>query len=107
MSLAIFNKEARRTSCAWRPLGYIANEEFFFSASEIDANKPDVKNECFHCQLSVILESYYRALFDIPLCLGNKSKHVNLYVPPQFILGDVEVTKLHGNMSFGVAKNGL
>jgi hypothetical protein len=59
MSLAIFNEEAQRKSRAWLPLGYIANEEFFFSASEIDANKPDMKNERFHCQLSVILESYY------------------------------------------------
>jgi hypothetical protein len=33
MSLAIFNKEAWCMSCTWRPLGYIANEEFFFSAS--------------------------------------------------------------------------
>jgi hypothetical protein len=41
------------------------------------------------------LESYYQAqepnaLFDIPLCLGNKSKRVNLYVPLQFSIGDVE-----------------
>jgi Plavaka transposase len=28
MSLSIFTEEARRTSCAWRPLGYIANEDF-------------------------------------------------------------------------------
>jgi hypothetical protein len=76
-------------------MGYIANEGFFFSASEIEANKPDVKNAPFHCQFCITLESYYQAqepnaLFDIPLCLGNKSKRVNLYVPLQFIIGDVE-----------------
>jgi hypothetical protein len=54
-----------------------------------------MKNKRYHCQFSVILESYYQAqepnaLFDIPLCLGNKSKRVNLNLPLQFIIGDVE-----------------
>lgn len=31
MSLSIFTEEARRKVQAWRPLGYIANEEFFFT----------------------------------------------------------------------------
>jgi hypothetical protein len=55
MSLSIFTEEARRTSCAWRPLGYITNEDFYYSSAKIKANNADTKNERFHCQLEVIL----------------------------------------------------
>jgi hypothetical protein len=94
MSLSIFTEETRRTSRAWCPLGYVANEEFFFSNAKIQASTPDTKNECLHRQLEEILKSFYQAqepnaLFDIPICLGNVSKFVNLYVPLQFIIGDV------------------
>jgi hypothetical protein len=95
MSLGIFTEETRRKSRAWRPLGYIANEDYFFSAAERDVNKPDVKNERLHTQLNEILRSYRRAqepnaLHNIPLQLGLVCKRVNLYVPLQFIIGDVE-----------------
>lgn len=52
MSLSIFTEEARRKSSAWRPLGYIANEDYYFSAAERDENSPDVKNQRFHVQRS-------------------------------------------------------
>jgi hypothetical protein len=69
--------------------------KFFFSNAELQANTPDTKNERLHRQLEEILKSFYQAqepnaLFDIPICLGNVSKRANLYVPLQFIIGDVE-----------------
>jgi hypothetical protein len=72
----------------------VANKDFF-SIAELQANTPDTKNERLHWQLKEILKSFYQAqepnaLFDIPICLGNVSKRVNLYVPLQFIIGDVE-----------------
>ena len=95
MSLGIFTEATRRTSRAWCPLGYIANEDYFFSAAERDKNKPNVKNARFHTQLNEILKSYRRAqepnaLHNIPIQLGTACKRVNLYVPLQFIIGDVE-----------------
>jgi hypothetical protein len=95
MSLGIFTEETRRKSRAWRTLGFIANEEYYFSAAERNENKPNVKNERFHTQLNEILKSYRRAqepnaLHNIPLQLGSACKRVNLYVPLQFIIGDVE-----------------
>jgi hypothetical protein len=95
MSLAIFTEEARRRSTAWRPLGYIANEDYFFSAAERNADNADVKNERLHVQLHTILKSFKKAqkpneLLNMKLQLGSASKEVNLYVPLQFIIGDVE-----------------
>lgn len=95
MSLAIFTEEARRKSFAWRPLGYIANEDYYFSAAERDENSPDVKNHRFHVQLHEILKSFETAqapgaLEGIKLQLGGTSQIVNLYVPLQYIIGDVE-----------------
>ena len=95
MSLSIFTEEARRKANAWRPLGYIANEDYFFSAAERNQNSPDVKNERFHVQLDTILASFKaaqrpRAMHGVKLQLGHASKEVNLYVPLQFIIGDVE-----------------
>ena len=95
MSLSIFTEETRRTSRAWRPLGYIANEEYYFSAAERDVNDANTKNERFHTQLHEILRSFKDAqepgaLHGIPIQLGTSSKLVNLYVPLQFIIGDVE-----------------
>jgi hypothetical protein len=73
----------------------VAKEEFFFSNAKIQANTPNTKNQPLHWQLEEIHKSFYQAqepnaLFDIPFCLGNVSKQVNLYVPLQFIIGDVE-----------------
>jgi hypothetical protein len=56
MSLSIFTEESRRTSRAWPPLGYVANEEFFFSNPEIQANTPNTKNQHLHRQL---LKQYF------------------------------------------------
>ena len=95
MSLAIFTEETRRRASAWRPLGYIANEDYFYLAAERDENSADIKNARFHTQLNVILESFKRAqspgaLHNLKLQLGSTSKVVNLYVPLQYIIGDVE-----------------
>jgi hypothetical protein len=59
--LGIFTEATRRTSQAWRPLGFIANEGYYFSAAERDKNKPNVKNERFHMQLAAILQSHRHA----------------------------------------------
>ena len=95
MSLSIFTEEARRSSRAWRPLGYIANEEYFYSKAERNVNTPDIKNQRLHVQLNAILKSFKDAqapgaLQDVGIQLGNVSKRVNLYVPLQFIIGDAE-----------------
>jgi hypothetical protein len=95
MTLGIFTEKARRHANAWRPLGYIANEDYFFSAAERNADDADVKNERLHVQLHTILKSLKKAqkpgeLLQMKLQLGTASKEVNLYVPLQFIIGDVE-----------------
>ena len=56
---------------------------------------PDVKNDRFHRQLHLILKTFVAAqapgaLRDIKLQLGNNSAIVDLYIPLQFIIGDVE-----------------
>jgi hypothetical protein len=72
----------------------LPTKNIFFTAEQAE-NHANVKNERFHCQLEVILKSFYKAqepkaLHNIPLQLGQACQHVNLYVPLQFIIGDVE-----------------
>ena len=38
-----------------RPLGYIANEDYYFFTAKRNINDPDVKNLRFHTQLQTIL----------------------------------------------------
>ena len=95
MSLGIFTEAARRKANAWRPLGYIANEDYYFSAAERNEDNADIKNARFHVQLEAILSTYKNAqqpgaLSPVKLQLGSASKAMNLYVPLQFIIGDVE-----------------
>jgi Plavaka transposase len=95
MSLSIFTEKTRRNSRAWRTLGFIANEDYYFTPAEQKANPADVKNARFHTQLHEILKSFYQAqepnaLTDIPIQLGDTCKRVQLYVPLHFIIGDVE-----------------
>lgn len=95
MSLGIFTEAARRKANAWRPLGFIANEDYYYSTAERNQNSANVKNERFHRQLEAILSTFKDAqapgaLHNVKLQLGNFSKQVNLYVPLQFIIGDVE-----------------
>jgi hypothetical protein len=95
MSLSIFTEATRRQARAWRTLGFIANEDYFFSAAERGQNNADIKCECFHRQLEVILKSLYAAqepgaLHNVSVQLGKVVQRVNLYVPLQFIIGDVE-----------------
>jgi hypothetical protein len=73
MSLSIFTEATRRQARAWRTLGFTI----------------------FSRQWNVNLKSFYAAqepgaLQNVPLQLGNVVQHVNLYVPLQFIIGDVE-----------------
>jgi hypothetical protein len=87
--------KCRRTSEAWRPLGYIANENIFFSGVERNENHADGKSHRFHLILDAILQSFKDAqrpgaLRNSSVRLGKHKKIVNLYVPLQFIIGDVE-----------------
>ena len=95
MSLGIFTEKCRRSAYAWRPLGYIANENVFYSSEELNENTPDGKCLCLHKILDCILESFKAAqvpgaLNNSLVRLGKESKVVNLYVPLQYIIGDVE-----------------
>ena len=94
LAIVIFVK-CRRTAHAWRPLGYVANENVFFSGSERNENLPDGKSLRLHKILDSILQSYKAAqlpgaLSHSKIRLGQIEKVVNLYVPLQFIIGDVE-----------------
>jgi hypothetical protein len=87
--------KSRRSAEAWRPLGYIANETVFFSGSERKKHSPNGKSERLHRILECILESFREAQLPGALSctnirLGRQEKIVNLYVPLQFIIGDVE-----------------
>jgi hypothetical protein len=55
MSLSLFIEETCPTSHAWRPLGYVANEEFFSNA-KIQANTHVTKNEHLQRQFEEILK---------------------------------------------------
>jgi hypothetical protein len=68
---------------------------FPFLAAERGQNNADIKSERFHRQLEAILKSFFAAQapgasHDVPVQLGNVLRRVNLYVPLQFIIGDVE-----------------
>ena len=95
MSLGIFSSATRRHAYAWRPLGYIANESVNFSKDQLAENDADTKNERFHTILECVLKSFKEAqlpgaLHNINLQLGNSVTRCNLYMPLQFIIGDVE-----------------
>jgi hypothetical protein len=86
---------SRRSADAWRPLGYIANETVYFSGSERKQHSANGKSQRLHQLLDCILESFQAAklpgaLSNTKIRLGRKEKVVNLYVPLQFIIGDVE-----------------
>jgi hypothetical protein len=71
------------------------HQRIFSPAAEQAENHANVKNERFHRQLKVILKSFFKAqepnaLHNIPLQLGQACQRVNLYVPLQFFIGDVE-----------------
>jgi hypothetical protein len=73
MPLGINITEAMRCqSCAWRPLGFIANKDYFFSAAERAVNNADVKYERFHRQLEVILCSMYKAQEPVVRCMTSQ-----------------------------------
>jgi hypothetical protein len=77
---------------AWRPLGHISNEEFYFSRAERDANTSFIKNEQFHVQLTEILRSFITtqeigALHNTKLQLGNGLK-IGKFIYPTTIYSD-------------------
>ena len=95
MSLGIFTAATRRHSYAWRPLGFIANESVNFSKEQRAENDADTKNERFHTILKSILQSFKDsqipgALHNLLIQLGPHIKRCDLYMPLQFIIGDVE-----------------
>jgi hypothetical protein len=76
-------------------LGYIANETVYFSGSERKKHSASGKSQRLHLMLDCILESFKAAqlpgaLSNTKIRLGREEKVVNLYVPLQFIIGDVE-----------------
>jgi hypothetical protein len=76
-------------------LGYVANETVFFSGSERKKHSANGKSQRLHRILDCILESFKAAqlpgaLANTKIRLGREEKVVNLYVPLQFIIGDVE-----------------
>lgn len=95
MSHSAFLGQARRSADAWRTLGFISNESVFFSNSERNELGANLKNHRFHLILDKILESFKDAqrpgaLRNISITLGKVTRVVDLYVPLQFIIGDVE-----------------
>jgi hypothetical protein len=95
MSLGIFTEECRRKADFWRPLGYISNEDVFFSVSERKELSADLKNKRFHTILRAIFSTYIEAQQDDALNektiqLGPHLGSVNLYLPLAYIIGDVE-----------------
>jgi hypothetical protein len=87
--------QCRRSADAWRPLGYVCNEDVFFSGPERTKHTPAGKSLRLHKILDCILESFKAAqqpgaLSNSKIQLGRVSKIVNLYIPLQFIIGDVE-----------------
>jgi hypothetical protein len=76
-------------------LGYIANETVYFSGSERKQHSANGKSQRLHQMLDCFLESFKAAqlpgaLSNTKIQLGHKEKVVNLYVPLQFKIGDVE-----------------
>jgi hypothetical protein len=66
-----------------------------YSGAEQNENNAHKKNHRLHLILDCILESFKKAqqpgaLKDSTIQLGKSRKKVNLYVPLQFIIGDVE-----------------
>jgi hypothetical protein len=96
MSLSIFTSKIRRQSYAWRPLGYIANEAVHFSKDQRKEAKADIKSIRLHTILEAILSTFKAAqlpgaLHQIKMQLGpHNIARCNLYMPLQFIIGDVE-----------------
>lgn len=73
----------------------MANEEVFFSGKEREKLSADGKSQRLHRILECIIESFMAAqrpgaLANSTIRLGREQKVVNLYVPLQFIIGDVE-----------------
>jgi hypothetical protein len=73
----------------------VANENVYYSGSERNENSADGKSLRFHKILGCILESFKAAqmpgaMANSSVQLGTVKKVVNLYVPLQFIIGDVE-----------------
>jgi hypothetical protein len=94
-STTIFNQKLRNQSIAWRPLGYIYDLSIDETASIHNAQTSHLKYQRLHAIFKVILETLIdaqapNALNGIELTLGGVTKTVNLSVPVNFIIGDMQ-----------------
>ena len=94
-STTIFNQKLRNTSVAWRPLGYIYDLSIEESASIHNAQTAHLRYQRLHAIFKIILETLLdaqlpHALDGIELTLGGVTKTVNIHVPVNFIIGDMQ-----------------
>jgi hypothetical protein len=94
-STTIFNQKLRNQSIAWCPLGYIYDLSIDKTASLHNAQTSHLKYQRLHAIFKVILETLIdaqapNALDGIELTLGGITKVVNIHVPVNFIIGDMQ-----------------
>jgi hypothetical protein len=94
-STTIFNQKLRNTAVAWRPLGYIYDLSIDESASIHNAQSSHLRYQRLHNIFKAILETLVdaqapHALDGIELTLGGVTKTVNIHVPVNFIIGDMQ-----------------
>jgi hypothetical protein len=94
-STTIFNQKLRNTAVAWRPLGYIYDLSIDESASIHNAQSSHLHYQRLHNIFKAILEMLVdaqapHALDRIELTLGGVTKTVNMHVPVNFIIGDMQ-----------------
>lgn len=94
-STTIFNQKLRNKSIAWRPLGYIYDLSIDESSSLHSSQTTHLRYQRLHAIFKAILESLLEAqepnaLDGISLTLGGVTKVVNIMVPVNFIIGDMQ-----------------
>ena len=94
-STTIFNQTLQNKSIAWRPLGYIYDLTIDESASIHNAQTSHLRYQRLHNIFKVLLETLLdaqlpNALDGIELTLGGVTKTVNIHVPVNFIIGDMQ-----------------
>ena len=86
MTLGIFNRDARNTDKAWRPLGYVPNQSHFKYKST------EEKLTDYHGILNTVLDSLVRLMESegVAWCVDYKGRRYNVTFKPytQFIIGD-------------------
>ena len=94
-STTIFNQKLRNKSIAWRPLGYIYDLSIDETSSLHNSQTTHLRYQRLHAIFKAILESLLEAqepnaLDGITLTLGGITKMVNIMVPVNFIIGDMQ-----------------